>query len=64
MTAGVGISLSDGNLNVLGTKILSDVHENIVLSPACGDAMVNGAFIGVTTEKSGCHNVFPVGKLQ
>ncbi|KAM0933266.1 putative glycosyl hydrolase 36, aldolase-type TIM barrel, glycoside hydrolase superfamily [Dioscorea sansibarensis] len=64
MIAGVGISLSDGNLKVLGTKILSDVHENIVLSPACGDSTVHGAFIGVATEKSGCHNVFPVGKLQ
>ncbi|KAJ0986939.1 hypothetical protein J5N97_005295 [Dioscorea zingiberensis] len=64
MTVGAGISVSDGNLNVLGTKILTDVHDNIVLTPACGDAMVNGAFIGVATERSGSHNVFPVGKLQ
>ncbi|KAH7689095.1 Glycosyl hydrolases 36 protein [Dioscorea alata] len=64
MTIGAGISVSDGNLNVLGTKILSDVHENIVFSSACGDDLVNGAFIGVSTDRSGCHNVFPVGKLQ
>ncbi|KAM0941673.1 putative glycosyl hydrolase 36, aldolase-type TIM barrel, glycoside hydrolase superfamily [Dioscorea sansibarensis] len=64
MTIGAGISVSDGNLNVLGTKILSDVHENIVLSPSCGDALINGAFIGIATERNGCHNVFPVGKLQ
>ncbi|KAG1363795.1 putative galactinol--sucrose galactosyltransferase 1 [Cocos nucifera] len=64
MTVGAGISIADGNLMVLGTKILSDVHGNVLLTPARGNGMMNGAFIGVRSDRAGSRNVFPVGKLQ
>ncbi|XP_073012266.1 probable galactinol--sucrose galactosyltransferase 1 [Typha latifolia] len=64
MTVGAGISVQDGNLMVLGTKILSDIHGNIVLTAATGNGVMNGAFIGVRSDRGGSHNVFPVGKLQ
>ncbi|KAF9588400.1 hypothetical protein IFM89_009415 [Coptis chinensis] len=64
MTVGAGISVSDGNLNVLGTCILTDVHDNIFLSPASGDGLINGAFIGVKSDQRGSRCVFPVGKLE
>ncbi|XP_058112990.1 probable galactinol--sucrose galactosyltransferase 1 [Magnolia sinica] len=64
MTVGAGISIADGNLVVLGTPILSDVHDNIVLTPAGGDSLINGAFIGVRSDQGGSRRVFPVGKLE
>ncbi|KAL5972343.1 flavodoxin-like fold protein [Asimina triloba] len=64
MTVGAGISVSDGNLVVLGTPILSDVHDNIILTPAGGNGLINGAFIGVTSDHGGSRRVFPVGKLD
>ncbi|XP_010272515.1 PREDICTED: probable galactinol--sucrose galactosyltransferase 1 [Nelumbo nucifera] len=64
MTVGAGISVADGKLMVLGNCILSDVHENIVITPASGEALINGAFIGVTSDHSGSRRVFPVGKLE
>ena len=64
MTVGAGISVGDGNLNVLGDVILTDVHDNIFVSPATGDGLVNGAFIGVRSDQTGSRRVFPVGKLQ
>ncbi|KAJ1702439.1 hypothetical protein LUZ63_002218 [Rhynchospora breviuscula] len=64
MTIGAGISVQNGDLVVLGTKILSGVHDNIILTPASGSGMTNGAFIGVKSERDGSHNVFPIGKLQ
>ncbi|ONK69326.1 uncharacterized protein A4U43_C05F21680 [Asparagus officinalis] len=60
MTVGAGISVADGNLSVLGTQILTDVRDNISLTPARGDGMMTGAFIGVSSDR----NVFPIGKLQ
>ncbi|KAK6149464.1 hypothetical protein DH2020_016989 [Rehmannia glutinosa] len=53
MTVGAGISVSDGRLNVLGESILSDVHENIILTPAAGGLLSNGAFIGVQSDQIG-----------
>ncbi|MBA0752103.1 hypothetical protein Gogos_000972 [Gossypium gossypioides] len=65
MTVGAGICVSDdGKLMVLGNCVLHDVPDNIVLLPASGDALANGAFIGVVSDKTGCRRVFPVGKLQ
>lgn len=64
MTVGAGISVSNGTLAVLGTPILSDVHDNIVLSPASGGGMMSGAFVGVRSAGGGSRNVFPIGKLQ
>lgn len=64
MTIGAGISVADGKLVVLGNTVLDDVHDNIVVTPATGGALANGAFIGVTSDQMGCRRVFPVGKLQ
>ena len=61
---GAGITVSDGNLVVLGNSILSDVHDNIVITPAAGDSLTNGGFIGVQSDGVGSRRVFPVGKLQ
>ncbi|KAK9268321.1 hypothetical protein L1049_000069 [Liquidambar formosana] len=63
MTVGSGINVVDGRLVVLGNCILSDVHNNIVITPATGDALINGAFIGVKSDQMGSRRVFPVGKL-
>ncbi|KAG8492770.1 hypothetical protein CXB51_010231 [Gossypium anomalum] len=66
MTVGAGISLSDGRLTVVGNCVLHDVHENVVITPTSGpgDAMINGAFIGVKSDHKGSRRVFPIGKLQ
>uniref|UniRef100_A0A5B7BDP3 galactinol--sucrose galactosyltransferase n=1 Tax=Davidia involucrata TaxID=16924 RepID=A0A5B7BDP3_DAVIN len=64
MTVGAGISVADGKLNVLGNCILSDVHDNIFVTPATGDALINGAFIGVRSDQIGSRCVFPLGKLE
>ncbi|KAK4398673.1 putative galactinol--sucrose galactosyltransferase 1 [Sesamum angolense] len=64
MTVGAGISVSNRRLNVLGENILSDVHENIIVTPASGGLLTNGAFIGVQSDQIGSRRAFPVGKLQ
>ncbi|KOM46299.1 hypothetical protein LR48_Vigan07g000300 [Vigna angularis] len=64
MTVGAAISVADGNLMVLGKKVLSHVHENVVVSPACEGALLNGAFIGVESHQKGSRTVFPIGKLE
>ncbi|XP_010272527.1 PREDICTED: probable galactinol--sucrose galactosyltransferase 1 [Nelumbo nucifera] len=64
MTSGSGVSVVDGKLMVLGNCILSDVHENIVVTPVSGNEFINGAFIGVTSDHSGSHRIFPIGKLK
>ncbi|KAG8385956.1 hypothetical protein BUALT_Bualt03G0099100 [Buddleja alternifolia] len=59
------ICVSDGKLNVLGESILSDVHDNIIVTPASGaGVMANGAFIGVESDHTGNRRVFPIGKLR
>ena len=64
MTVGAGISVADGNLVVLGNKVLHEVHDNIVVTAATGGALVNGAFIGVRSNQMGSRRVFPIGKLE
>lgn len=64
MTVGAGITVSDGRLNVLGETILSDVHENVIVTPATGGILTNGAFLGVVSDQIGSRRVFPVGKLM
>ncbi|XWS11427.1 hypothetical protein CRYUN_Cryun38cG0082200 [Craigia yunnanensis] len=65
MTVGAGISVSDdGKLMVLGNCILHDVPDNIVVTPASGGTLANGAFIGVVSDQIGSRRVFPVGKLE
>ncbi|XXG45304.1 hypothetical protein AAC387_Pa02g0420 [Persea americana] len=60
MTVGAGITIADGNLVVLGSEILSDVNENVILSPTSGDSLLNGAFIGVNSDGCGSCRVFPI----
>lgn len=64
MTVGAGISVSDGRLNVLGQTILSDVKDNVIVTPASGGLLTNGAFIGVQSDQIGSRRVFPIGKLR
>lgn len=64
MTVGAGITVADGNLNVLGKCILRDIHDNVLVIPATGENCINGAFIGVQSDQKGCRLVFPVGKLE
>uniref|UniRef100_A0A1D1XWK0 galactinol--sucrose galactosyltransferase n=1 Tax=Anthurium amnicola TaxID=1678845 RepID=A0A1D1XWK0_9ARAE len=64
MTVGAGISVADGNLLAMGTKILSCVPDDVVLSHAGGDGLLSGAFVGVRSDGSGSRRVFPVGKLE
>ncbi|GLU24063.1 hypothetical protein SLE2022_400290 [Rubroshorea leprosula] len=71
MTLGAGISVtvsvSEGKLMVCRNCVLHDVHENIVLTPAAsasGDALIDGAFIGVRSDQKGSRRVFPIGKLE
>ncbi|XP_028752806.1 probable galactinol--sucrose galactosyltransferase 1 [Neltuma alba] len=62
MTVGAGISVADANLMVLGKKVLSQVPPNVVVTPS--SSILNGAFIGVDSDRKGSRRVFPVGKLQ
>ncbi|KAL7088198.1 hypothetical protein ACP275_13G114000 [Erythranthe tilingii] len=64
MTVGSGISVSDGRLNVLGETILTDVKDNVIVTPATGGLLTNGAFIGVHSDQTGSRRVFPIGKLR
>ncbi|XP_021287417.1 probable galactinol--sucrose galactosyltransferase 1 [Herrania umbratica] len=67
MTVGAGISLSDGKLTVYGKCVLRDVHDNVVITAASsgsGNALMDGAFIGVRSDQMGSRRVFPVGKLE
>ncbi|RWR72110.1 putative galactinol--sucrose galactosyltransferase 1 [Cinnamomum micranthum f. kanehirae] len=60
MTVGAGITIADGNLVVFGSEILSDVHENVILTPVSSDSLLNGAFIGVNSDGCGSCQVFPI----
>ncbi|XP_058218967.1 probable galactinol--sucrose galactosyltransferase 1 [Rhododendron vialii] len=64
MTVGAGITVADGNLNVLGTRVLTDVNADIFATPAAGDSFFNGAFIGVRSDQIGSRRIFPIGKLE
>ncbi|KAI4307803.1 hypothetical protein L6164_030946 [Bauhinia variegata] len=64
MTIGAGITVADGNLMVLGKKLLSEVHDNVLVTPASGGALLNAAFLGVASDQKGSRRVFPIGKLE
>lgn len=64
MTVTPGISIVDGQLMVFGQCVLSNVHGNVTLTPASGVGMVNGAFLGATSDQSRSHHVFPIGQLE
>ncbi|XP_073128883.1 probable galactinol--sucrose galactosyltransferase 1 [Henckelia pumila] len=53
--------LADGNLSVSCNCILTDVHDNIFLTPTKQN---EGIFIGVESDQIGSSVVFPVGKLK
>jgi hypothetical protein len=64
MTVGAGITVADGNLMVLGKKVLSNVHDNVLVTPPSGGSLLNGAYIGVQSDQKGSRRVFPIGKLE
>ncbi|KAK7277007.1 hypothetical protein RIF29_18156 [Crotalaria pallida] len=65
MTVGAGICVGDGKLMVLGKKVLSEVNDNVIMvTPASGGALLNGAFLGVSSHHNGSRMVFPIGKLR
>ncbi|KAJ6839288.1 putative galactinol--sucrose galactosyltransferase 2 [Iris pallida] len=64
MTVTPRITISDGSLVVHGKAILTGVPDNIVLTPASGAGLAEGAFAGATADATGSLHVFPLGKLQ
>lgn len=62
--AGIHIDVTEKKLLVLGKELLSDVHDNVILTQCAEDAFVAGAFIGVDSDRLGSRRVFPVGKLE
>lgn len=61
MTLGTTIAIVDGSLQVHGKTLLSDVHDNITLSPA---GLPHGAFLGAKASHSSHYHVFPLGVLE
>jgi hypothetical protein len=64
MTVGAGISVQDGSLLALGAEVLREVRPNVLVTPAAGGGLTNGAFLGVRSAPAGSRSVFPVGKLR
>ncbi|EES15448.1 probable galactinol--sucrose galactosyltransferase 1 isoform X2 [Sorghum bicolor] len=64
MTVGAGIAVQDGSLLALGAKVLREVRPNVLVTPAAGGGLTNGAFLGVRSAPAGSRSVFPVGKLR
>ncbi|KAL8469572.1 hypothetical protein ACS0TY_032425 [Phlomoides rotata] len=55
------LSLVDGELRVCGNCILTDIHDNICLTPSKD---TEATFIGVNSDQPSSRVVFPVGKLK
>lgn len=64
MTVTPKILINDGNLVVHGKTILSEVPDNIVVTPGNGKGIVTGAFVGATASNTKSLHVFPIGVLQ
>lgn len=64
MTVGAGITVQDGSLVALGAKILTEVRDDVFVTPAAGGGMMNGAFLGVRSARAGSRSVIPIGKLR
>ncbi|KAK1606136.1 hypothetical protein QYE76_029809 [Lolium multiflorum] len=65
MTVGAGIAVhEDGSLVALGATVLTEVRDNVLVTPAAGGGMLDGAFLGVRSAPAGSRSVFPVGKLR
>ncbi|KAG8385961.1 hypothetical protein BUALT_Bualt03G0099600 [Buddleja alternifolia] len=55
------LSLADGELRVYSNCILTDIHDNIFITPSTNN---HGSFVGVKSDQRGSRLVFPVGKLK
>ena len=64
MTVGAGVAVQDGGLVALGATVLTEVRDNVLLTPAAGAGMTSGTFVGVRSANAGGRSVFPVGKLR
>jgi len=65
MTVGAGIAVrEDGSLAALGATVLTEVRDNVLVTPAAGGGMLDGAFLGVRSAPAASRSVFPVGKLR
>ncbi|PWZ53375.1 putative galactinol--sucrose galactosyltransferase 1 [Zea mays] len=64
MTVGAGIAVQDGSLLALGAKVLREVRGNVLVTPAAGGGLTNGAFLGVRSSPAASRSIFPVGKLR
>jgi hypothetical protein len=65
MTVGAGIAVrEDGSLAALGATVLTDVRGNVLVTPAPGGGVLDGAFLGVRSAPAASRSVFPVGKLR
>lgn len=64
MTVGAGIAVQDGSLLALGAKVLREVRGNVLVTPAAGGGLTNGAFLGVRSAPAASRSIFPVGKLR
>jgi raffinose synthase len=65
MTVGAGIAVrEDGSLAALGATVLTEVRGNVLVTPAPGGGVLDGAFLGVRSAPAACRSVFPVGKLR
>ncbi|KAM0821957.1 hypothetical protein ACQ4PT_071830 [Festuca glaucescens] len=65
MTVGAGITVQeDGSLVALGATVLTEVRDNVLVTPAAGGGILDGAFLGFRSAPAGSRSVFPVGKLR
>lgn len=65
MTVGAGIAVQeDGTLAALGATVLTEVRDNVLVTPAAGAGVLDGAFLGVRAAPAASRSVFPVGKLR
>lgn len=64
MTVGAGIAVQDGSLLALAAKVLREVRGNVLVTPAAGGGLTNGAFLGVRSAPAASRSIFPVGKLR
>ncbi|CAL9233950.1 unnamed protein product, partial [Arabidopsis halleri] len=49
---------------VLGQRVLHGVPENVLVTPASGNALIDGEFIGVTSDQTESHRVISLGNLE
>uniref|UniRef100_A0A0D9X9A6 galactinol--sucrose galactosyltransferase n=1 Tax=Leersia perrieri TaxID=77586 RepID=A0A0D9X9A6_9ORYZ len=64
MTVGAGVAVQDGSLVALGATVLTEVSDNVLLTPAAGAGMTTGVFVGVRSATAGSRCIFPLGNLR